>query len=112
MPTTRTRRSRTTPGAGRRSRTPFYSVLEDREAWELEELGAPSLAQEMGVLRVRVAQLLTADEPDWKETIRAIEVLVRLVRVQQGLATPETGAAEALKALGDEIERIFGGESE
>ena len=82
-------------------------MLEDREAWELEELGAPSLTQEMGVLRVRVAQLLTADEPDWKETIRAIEVLVRLVRVQQGVATPETGAADALHALGREIERLF-----
>lgn len=108
MATTRTRRTRTTPA--NRRRTPFYSVLEDREAWELEELGEPSLAQEMGVLRVRVAQLLTADEPDWKETIRAIEVLVRLVRVQQGIAPPETGAAEALQALGHEIERLFAGE--
>ncbi len=70
-------------------------MLEDREAWELEELGEPSLAQEMGVLRVRVAQLLTADEPDWKETIRAIEVLVRLVRVQQGFTPPETDATGA-----------------
>jgi hypothetical protein len=69
-------------------------------------LAEPSLSQEMGLLRLRVAELLTAEEPDWKETLRAIEVLVRMARVQHALPHDD-GAAEALAEFGARIERLF-----
>lgn len=91
----------------RRRRTRFYSVLDGREAWEIAQLSEPSLAQEMSILRIRVAELLTAEETDWKEALRAIEVLVRMVRVQQGVPIQDTTATDSLAELGRLVERLF-----
>ena len=94
----------------RRPGQPFYSVLDDREPWELQELAEPSLSQEIGTLRVRVAELLDEKEPDWKEALRMLEVLVRMVRIQQGMPAAETTGDDALLEFGRQVERLFGGE--
>lgn len=85
-------------------------MLEDREQWELDRLADPSLAQEIGLLRVRVAELLTRPEPDWKETLRAIEVLARMVRIQQGLPGQEPASAETVREFGRHLEQLLRGD--
>ena len=87
-------------------------MLEDREPWELAELAEPSLSQEIGTLRVRVAELLEEKKPDWKEALRMLEVLVRMVRIQQGLPAAETTGDDALAEFGRQVERLFGVNSE
>ena len=95
------------PKRRRRRDTPFYSVLDDREAWELAQLADPSLSPEIGVLRLRVADLLIRPETDWKEILRAIEVLARMVRIQQGLPVNQGADNEALREFGRQVERMF-----
>jgi hypothetical protein len=89
-------------------RTPrFYSALDHHDDRELSRLAEPSLAQEMGLLRLRVAEMLTDDESDWRLTLRSLEVLVRMAIVQQGISPHEDGAADALARLGTDIKRLF-----
>ncbi len=85
----------------------FYSALAGYDDWELEWLAEPSLAQEMGLLRLRVAEMLTDSRADWRLTLRSIEVLVRMARVQQGLPPNEEGAPDPLAGLAQTIERLF-----
>ena len=104
---TRAPAPRRTPRRVTKRKPAFYSVLDNREQWELDQLGEASLSQEMSLLRLRVAELLTASDTDWKEALRAIEVLVRMVRVQQGIPIQDSSAGDALADLGHRIERLF-----
>lgn len=60
----------------------------------------------MGLLRLRVAEMLTDSRADWRLTLRSIEVLVRMARVQQGLPPTEDGP-DSLAAFAETIANMF-----
>jgi hypothetical protein len=95
------------PDPGAEQRKPrFYSALRGRDDRELDWLADLSLAQEVGLLRVRLQDMLTDPHADWRLTLRSLEVLERIVRTQRNL--PPDEGADPFAGLREMLQRLFG----